>query len=84
MLEIHKRSAADTMGVQNGDGLRPAQAGSIRRGWQASKRHRGKQETRRQGRNTEASKRRRGQQETWRKARDMEKKKRIHLELRGQ
>ena len=32
------------MGVQNRDGLWPARAGSIRRGWQASKRHEGKEE----------------------------------------
>ena len=44
MVEIHKRGAANTMGVQNGDGLRPARAGSIRRGWQASRRHEGKEE----------------------------------------
>ena len=44
MLEIHKRGAANTVAVQNGDALQPAQAGSIRRGWQASKRHGEKEE----------------------------------------
>ena len=36
MLEIQKRGAADTMGVQNGDELLPAKAGSTRKGRQAS------------------------------------------------
>lgn len=44
MLEIHKRGAANTVGVQNGDALQPAQAGSVRRDWQASKRHGEKEE----------------------------------------
>lgn len=36
MLETQKRDAANTMGVQNGDGLLPAEAGSLRKVWQAS------------------------------------------------